>query len=639
MRRTSSFVPLLFATVASVVLFVIVNAQVSAAQTHVQSAVSPRPSINAVSIVRDPADVPPPVGNRAPTVVHVTLTAKEVVGQLDPATGATYQYWTFGGKVPGPMLRVRQGDTVEVTLQNDPSSRMVHSVDLHAALGPGGGAVLSQATPGQAKVFTFQATIPGLYVYHCGTPMVAEHISNGMYGLILVEPPGGLPPVEREYYLMQGELYTVAAKGKPGLQQFSSAKLMQEQPEYMVFNGAVDGVTKDRAMHANAGEKVRVFFGNAGPNNTSSLHVMGQIFTHYYELGSLASPPVAGVQTASVPPGGAALLELNAVSGGQYHFVDHAIARLSKGLMATLEIAGPQNAELMHEGPISAANAELAGGTGIFQGDPKSTAESSTATAAPVMMHAGPASSSTLGHDMGMSNMNHTASPLPAPVPGRVRAPRTATLQPAALLARPATTTELNGCLKLMPDGKAMLQLLGSKAVYRLEAQPLGFSQNSDRIIHVTGQFGTVLGSQNEDPKVPSFVVDSIEALAPDCSARITPAMLRKASAPAGEKQTGPAVPVHMSETGFTTPKIFIHAGQAIVWNNSSQAIHNVIADSGKAMVSGDVQLPSGAAPFGSGYITPGQSYSHVFTKPGIYKYVCTLHENNGMKGIIVVKE
>ena len=127
-----------------------------------------------VDIVRNPADVPPTVGNRKPAVVNLTLTAEEVVGTLDPVAGTTYRYWTFNGKVPGPMIRVRQGDTVEVTLRNDASSHMAHSVDFHAALGPGGGAAFTQAVPGQSKTFTFQATTPGLFVYHCGTPMIAS---------------------------------------------------------------------------------------------------------------------------------------------------------------------------------------------------------------------------------------------------------------------------------------------------------------------------------------------------------------------------------------------------------------------------------------------------------------------------------
>ena len=230
------------------------------------------------SIIRDPTDVPPPVGSRPAQVVIVPLVAQEVVATLDSSSGASYRYWTFNGKVPGPMIQVRQGDTVQVTLRNEASSHMVHSLDLHAAIGPGGGAELSQVLPGQTKTFTFVATTPELYVYHCGTPMIADHIANGMYGLILVEPAGGLPHLDHEYYVMQGEIYTSGPKGKPGLQPFSEAKLMAESPEYFVCNGAVDALSKQYPLHSSTGETVRIFFGNAGPNQTSSLHIVGEIF-------------------------------------------------------------------------------------------------------------------------------------------------------------------------------------------------------------------------------------------------------------------------------------------------------------------------------------------------------------------------
>src|SRR5579863_1905057 len=166
----------------------------------------------ATDISRDPADLPPPVMAsapkmaRAPTKVRVDLETVEVKGRL--ADGATYNYWTFNGKVPGPMLRVRVGDTVDLHLKNDAASHMIHSVDLHAVLGPGGGAAVLQVPPGQEKSISFKAMKAGLFVYHCATPMVANHIANGMYGMILVEPEAGLPKVDREFYVMQGEVYT-----------------------------------------------------------------------------------------------------------------------------------------------------------------------------------------------------------------------------------------------------------------------------------------------------------------------------------------------------------------------------------------------------------------------------------------------
>ena len=170
-------------------------------------------------------DLPPPIGKRAPQTIRVDLTTVELEGRL--AEGTTFGYWTFNGKVPGPFLRVRVGDTVDVRLKNSSDSAMVHSVDFHAATGPGGGAASTQTNPGEETSVKFKALIPGLYVYHCATPMVAHHIANGMYGLILVEPEEGLPPVDREFYVMQGEIYTEAAFGQHGSQEFNVEKLLE----------------------------------------------------------------------------------------------------------------------------------------------------------------------------------------------------------------------------------------------------------------------------------------------------------------------------------------------------------------------------------------------------------------------------
>lgn len=253
----------IFAPVAFllIVLFGFASYGVTQHMRGMDSLPSPRHgTVPVADIARNPADVPPGIGSRSAATVRIDLTAIEVLGELDPVAKTTYRYWTFNGKVPGPMIRVRQGDTVEVTLHNDSNSHMVHSLDFHAAIGPGGGASLSQVLPGQQKTFTFQATTPGLFVYHCGTPMISDHIANGMYGLILVEPPGGLPQVDREYYVMQGEIYTAAPKGKSGLQAFSEANLMKESPEYFVFNGAVDALTRQHSLQAETGQMVRISF-------------------------------------------------------------------------------------------------------------------------------------------------------------------------------------------------------------------------------------------------------------------------------------------------------------------------------------------------------------------------------------------
>lgn len=596
-------------------------------------------SAQAVDIVRDPADVPPPISSRAATTVKVELVAQEVVGELDPATRTTYRYWTFNGKVPGPMIRVRQGDVVEVTLRNDASSHMVHSIDFHAAIGPGGGATLSQVLPGKEKTFTFRATTPGLFVYHCGTPMIADHIANGMYGLILVEPAGGLPHVDHEYYVMQGEVYTSAPNGKPGLQAFSEARLMQESPEYFVFNGAVGALTKEHPLHANTGDTVRIFFGNAGPNATSSPHVVGEIFTRDYLLGSLASPPANDVQTASVPPGGAAILELKAVTSGQFSLMDHAMARMTKGLMATLDVTGEQNVSVMHAGPASSAPALASKPiSGMTQADTAAAATLSNMQAHTVtdgsvaidaekhavldaMPHMPTHHTAATRESAASATKEHTPHPHPsaAELPIAGKAP-----------------TVLNGCLTLMSDGKVMLKLLHSGKTYRLEAQPFLFDENDSHLVHVTGYFGSVV--LDEDPRVPGFVVEALEPLAPNCSANISPAVLRKLTARPASRQPGTSLTVGMGEMTFLQPDIVVNVGEVVTWKNTSSAIHNVVADPAKAIVAADVHLPHGARTFDSGFLEPGQSFTHRFTVTGAYRYVCTLHEGAGMKGVVVVK-
>ena len=297
----------------------------------------------AADIVRDPADLPPPIARRGPETVKIHFDTTEVTGQLDD--GTTYRYWTFNNKVPGPFVRVRVGDTVKVTLKNADDSVMMHNIDFHAVTGPGGGAAATMAAPGETKGFTFKAMNPGLYVYHCATPTVAQHIANGMYGLILVEPEGGLSKVDHEYYVMQGEIYTEQAHGEKGELTESIDKLLAETPEYMVFNGAADGLSR-KPLKANTGETVRVFFGVGGPNKTSSFHIIGEIFDKAYPLASVTSAPMTDVQTITVPPGGAAVTDFKVEVPGKYILVDHALSRLEKGLKGILQVSGEQQAEI-----------------------------------------------------------------------------------------------------------------------------------------------------------------------------------------------------------------------------------------------------------------------------------------------------
>jgi nitrite reductase (NO-forming) len=295
---------------------------------------------------KNPNDVGEPVGKRAAKNVVVDLITTEVEGKL--GEGSTYRYWTFNDTVPGPFIRVRVGDTVTVNMKNATNSTHIHSVDFHAVTGPGGGAAVTQAPPGQTKSFTFKALQVGLYVYHCATPMVAQHITNGMYGMILVEPEGGLAPVDREFYIMQGELYTAERHGSTGRHEFSLQKMLDEKPEHMMFNGNMSALTKTHKLEAQVGDTIRIFFGVGGPNLTSSFHVIGEIFDRVYDQASLTSPPLTDVQTTLVPPGGATMVEFKVDYPGNYVIVDHALARAEKGLTGVLVVKGKANPEIFN---------------------------------------------------------------------------------------------------------------------------------------------------------------------------------------------------------------------------------------------------------------------------------------------------
>lgn len=279
--------------------------------------------------------------------VEIQITAKEVLSEITP--GVTMNYWTFDGKVPGPFLRVREGDRVHLTLTNNPTSLHHHSIDLHAVTGPGGGAVATNVAPGESKDFRFRALKPGLYVYHCAHPNVANHMAHGMYGMILVEPKEGLLKVDREFYVMQGEIYTSEKMGAKGLQVIDAGKMLSGDAEYFTFNGRVGGV--NGKMMAKVGETVRIYIGNGGVNHISSFHVIGEIFDTVYPEASVGGALFKNVQTTLVPAGGAAMVEFKLDVPGRYILVDHALARLDRGAWGTLEVTGEENKDVF-EGQI-----------------------------------------------------------------------------------------------------------------------------------------------------------------------------------------------------------------------------------------------------------------------------------------------
>lgn len=305
--------------------------------------VSPsHPQIN--DIAENPANVPPPINRDEPATVEVNLETIEIESYLD--TNRIYRFWTFNGTVPGPMVRVRVGDQVVVNIKNAADSWNYHNVDFHAATGPGGGAEISTVGPGEKASFRFKALKPGLYVYHCAVPPVAMHIANGMYGMILVEPEGGMPPVDREFYVMQGEIYTEEPIGTLGTLTESWQKLIDERPEYIVFNGHVGALTEHYPLRAKVGETVRIYIGVGGPNYMSSFHVIGEIFDRVYPEGSLVSPPIECVQTIKVAPGGSGIVEFKCEVPGRYVLVDHALSRVERGLAGYLLVEGEENPEI-----------------------------------------------------------------------------------------------------------------------------------------------------------------------------------------------------------------------------------------------------------------------------------------------------
>ncbi len=289
--------------------------------------------------------VPPPITRSGPARLVVHLEVIEKTGAL--ADGVTYPFWAYNGHVPGPFIRVRVGDSLEVHLRNNPGNN-THTVDFHAATGPGGGAALLMTNPGGESVAAFKMLKPGLFVYHCAGNPIPAHIASGLYGLVLVEPEGGLRKVDHEFYVMQSEFYTAGALGEAGLQAYSSRKAAAETPEYVVFNGNASSLTGEGALKAKVGDTIRIFFGNIGPNRVSSFHIIGVTFDRVYREGGLVSY-AENIQTTLVPAGSASVLEFQVEVPGTYVLVDHAVFRTERGALGLLRVEGPEAPEIFRK--------------------------------------------------------------------------------------------------------------------------------------------------------------------------------------------------------------------------------------------------------------------------------------------------
>lgn len=303
-------------------------------------------------VVADPTDIPPPIHRNRSETHDITLEPEEVTTEIEP--GVTFNFMTYNGQVPGPMLRVRQGDTVNLTFKNPSSNQMPHNVDFHAVYGPGGGAEGTLAAPGETKTISFQALYAGAYVYHCAVPNMDYHISSGMFGMIVVEPPEGLPQVDREFYVGQHELYTNKATGEEGHHDFDFDAMLREDPTYVLLNGAKYALTADRfgSMSAEVGETVRVFMATGGPNLTSSFHPIGNVFSEAWREGAVNSAPERDVQTVPVAPGSCGIFHMRLPVPGPIHLVDHSLTRVArKGMMATIEVEGDPQPDVFNAEP------------------------------------------------------------------------------------------------------------------------------------------------------------------------------------------------------------------------------------------------------------------------------------------------
>ncbi|MGD8427726.1 MAG: copper-containing nitrite reductase [Balneolaceae bacterium] len=292
-------------------------------------------------VAADPRDIPAPINRTSSKLHKVTLETKEVIAEIEE--GVKFKYMTFGGQVPGPMIRVRQGDTVELTLKNTSENTTIHNVDLHAVYGTGGGADGTFCAPGQSQTIRFKTLYPGAFIYHCAVPNMDMHISSGMFGMIVVEPPEGLPKVDHEFYFGQHEVYTDKETGEPGIHNFNMASMADESPTYVLLNGEKHAITQNRygSLKVKRGETARIFFVTGGPNLTSSFHAIGNVFTKAWREGAIANNPEQYLQTCHVAPGSCGVFEMEFPVPQTIKLVDHSLSRVArKGMLGMIEVEG-----------------------------------------------------------------------------------------------------------------------------------------------------------------------------------------------------------------------------------------------------------------------------------------------------------
>jgi nitrite reductase (NO-forming) len=294
------------------------NSQISSLQSQVNSLQSTAQSTSQGQTSQ---------GQVAPTTRYLTLVAEEAVVQIAP--NVTYDAWTFNGTVPGPTIMVNQGDTIDFKFINNVTT-MAHSIDFHAAQ-VDWSTDYSTVAPGQTKAFNFTVDLPGVFMYHCGTPPVLEHISNGMYGAIIVNPATPLPSAPGgQYVLVQSEFYLNSQRGSDGNYAGNFTKMLAGTATYVVFNGKANQYVKS-PLSVKPNELVRLYVLNVGPDHWSAFHVIGALMDTVYIDGNPANAE-HGLQTLNIPPSGGAIVDMYFRDpGGKNPFVTHDFADASIG--------------------------------------------------------------------------------------------------------------------------------------------------------------------------------------------------------------------------------------------------------------------------------------------------------------------
>ena len=522
-------------------------------------------------------NVPPPITRKEQRRVVVNWDIEETQAEIAP--GVIYDdYWGFNGKVPGPILRVREGDLVEVHLTNNIKSMRSHNIDFHFVSGPGGGASALNVAPGETAVLEARAMAPGFYMFHCASPDIPMHIANGMYGFVIVEPAEGLPKVDKELYMVQSEIYT--ENDQPGHQHFSMDRGEKGDAQYIVFNGAKGSLLNDKAPHMDVNQTVRIFVGNAGPNLVSSFHVIGQIFDKVYREGDLISPPEQGVQTTLIPAGGSAVVEFTPRIPGTFLMVDHAIFRLHRGAAGSLVVDGQktaQTAEIFN--PVTAAKG------------PEMSADSHLGGGSPMPMNHGD-----------IAGMNHASSPAPA----------TAHAKPAPTSKAPPIADKADGMKGMGCMRRKMTMAADDSASHAVPANDAPIPGGGSAVSENVHTWGIPPASDNK-------AIEAAMALAAAAPKQDEPAP----AAPGNTVSILPGAGNYGSGTNAYGPDVLtVKRGTAVTFvNNDPGMVHNVAGVGGT---------------FTSTLLREGQSWTHVFDKAGTYPYTCLPHP--WMRGTLIVK-